>query len=326
MMYTLSDDIWTTIDTPAKLNLFLELLGKREDGFHELETLMIGINIFDTVRFSSSSESGIQLECQWGRGVSARQIAQLRSASANADSFQYPRDDELIPSGNDNLVVRAVDLLRQAAGIDEGARIQLIKRIPSAAGLGGASSDAAATMIAASMHWKLGWSRSRLAKLAATLGSDIPYFFHQGTALCRGRGERVEPVAQRCGLSFVLVRPPVGLSTPRVFGHCQIPQHPVSAAPMIEALRQGDKRAIGQLLFNRLEAPAERLTPWIRKLRTAFQSVHCLGHHMSGSGSSYFGIFRSPKQAKRAACTLRAMRLGRVLDAQSLCQNHCFCP
>ncbi len=112
-------------------------------------------------------------------------------------------------------------LLRDRAGIRAGARLRLLKRIPATAGLGGGSSDAAAALLAGNVGWNLNWSRERLMELAAELGSDVPFFLAGGAAICRGRGEVVAPVGRLGTLFGVVVRPPVGLSTARVYGHCR---------------------------------------------------------------------------------------------------------
>src|SRR5205823_2480704 len=118
-----------------------------------------------------------------------------------------------LPQEADNLVTRAMQMLRSQAHVAAGARVQLLKRIPSAAGLGGGSSDAAAALVAANAGWELNWPQAELAALAARLGSDVPFFLGHGPALCRGRGEQIEPVGGLGCLHFVLVRPPAGLST-----------------------------------------------------------------------------------------------------------------
>src|SRR5271154_3782575 len=127
------------VHTPANLNLFLELLGKREDGYHELETLMVAVDLFDTLTFMEEDSNDIRLQCS---GLGARE---WRSARSGADQASPDAAGEVIPLGSDNLVVKAARLLREHAGVDRGVRIALVKRIPAAAGLAGGSSDAAAT-------------------------------------------------------------------------------------------------------------------------------------------------------------------------------------
>jgi 4-diphosphocytidyl-2-C-methyl-D-erythritol kinase len=217
-----------------------------------------------------------------------------------------------LPTDEKNLVFRAVDLLRREAGIVAGADIELVKRIPSQAGLGGASSDAAAALLAANAGWRLGWSREQLAVLAARLGSDIPFFFCPGVAMCRGRGEKIEPLGRVPPLWVVVVRPPEGLSTPAVFKACRVARQPIDPQPVIDSLRAGDVRRLASSMFNRLQEPAEQLSPAVVHLRETFARTDCLGHQMSGSGSSYFGICRNASHARRVAAQLAAAQLGLV--------------
>jgi 4-diphosphocytidyl-2-C-methyl-D-erythritol kinase len=279
---------------PAKVNLFFEVLGKRSDGYHEVETLVYPINLYDTLYFREASTGQIELDCErvtgvWGPGGSGLGT---------------------VPRGTDNLVVRAAELFRRRAGLPYGASLRLVKRIPSAAGLGGGSSDAAATLAAANAAWGVGWSWAQLAQLGAELGSDVPLFFAQGPAVCRGRGEQVEPAKGLGMLHLVLVRPPGGLSTAEVYRACRPAVGIASLPPLLEALRRGDLAAAGRLLFNRLEAAAETLSPWIRRVRRELSKLDCLGHGMSGSGTCYFGLCRHARDARRAARRLQAKGSG----------------
>jgi 4-diphosphocytidyl-2-C-methyl-D-erythritol kinase len=194
----------------------------------------------------------------------------------------------------------------------------VVKRIPAAAGLGGASSDAAAALAAANLAWQLRWPRTRLAELAADLGSDIPFFFGSGAGVGRGRGEQIESLAVPAGMHVVVVRPPVGLATREVYQRCTPAERPRSVAPMARALEQGRWSQVAQHLHNRLEPAAEQLTPWIARLRRVFERLACLGHRMSGSGSSYFGICRHAGHARRVAARLRGENLGYVQVASTL--------
>jgi 4-diphosphocytidyl-2-C-methyl-D-erythritol kinase len=210
-----------------------------------------------------------------------------------------------------------VELLRRRAGIREGASLQLVKRIPAASGLGGGSSDAAAALAAANIGWKLDWPLEELARLAAELGSDVPFFLAGGSAICRGRGERIEPVRQFGELHFVVVRPPEGLSTPAVYGQCRPAENAKSAASIIAAFERGAVGEAGRLLFNRLEPAATRLSSWIARLQRLFQQSDCLGHGMSGSGSAYFGLCRHAVSARRLARRLESHGVGRVFAVRS---------
>ncbi len=282
------------VHAPAKLNLFFEVLGKREDGYHEIETLVVPIDLYDTLRFREDSSGQISFGCRC-------------ASTARGDRGVGPGD---VPSGSDNLVVRAVQLLRSRAGVRSGARLDLVKRIPTAAGLGGGSSDAAAALVAANEAWQVGWSRQKLADLAGQLGSDVPLFLVRGPAICRGRGERVEPVAGLGNLHLVVVRPPEGLSTAAVYERCKPPTRPRPLSPLVDALRAGNLKNAGRRMFNRLESVAENLSPWIARLRSAMERCNCLGYQMSGSGTCYFGLCRHARHARRVARYLEANRVG----------------
>ena len=301
---------------PAKLNLFFEILAKRPDGFHEIVTLMAPLDFYDTivVRDVSPSErtglaESVVLNGAWAAGLRAPQFS-----SASAESSGSFGVEEL-PQGTENIAVRAIELLRERAGIDRSAAVRLTKRIPSAAGLGGGSSDAAAALVAANVAWNLNWPRERLAELAAELGSDVPFFLYSAPAVCRGRGERIEPVRRFGKLHVVVVRPPAGLSTAAVYRACRPSVSPLAVEPLLEALWRGDARRLGRLMHNALAPAARSLSPWIDRLAGEFARMECLGSQMSGSGSSYFGICRGAGHAQAVARRLRARRLGRVFTA-----------
>jgi 4-diphosphocytidyl-2-C-methyl-D-erythritol kinase len=300
------------VHTPAKLNLFLELLGKRLDGYHELETLMVAVDLIDTLTFTEEDSNEIRLQCS-GLGTGKH-----GSASNEPDPARPEASGEGIPLGSDNLVVRAAQLLREHAGVERGVRVTLVKRIPSAAGLAGGSSDAAATLMALNRFWNLGLGVAELQRLASHLGSDVA-FFVDGTsaAVCHGRGEIIEPLDVPLGLHFVIVRPRTGLSTAQVYKHAQVPAEKKSVRDLTAALRAGRKSHVGQLFHNALLAPAERLNPEVNQLQSLFSSLPVLGHQMSGSGTAYFGLCESARHARSLAGRLRGARVGRVWVAQS---------
>ena len=305
------------VETPAKLNLFLEVIAKREDGFHEIETLMTAINIYDRLSVSALTEGQTQLTTRWASGMEPKAVSRNGPRTVSTH--------DLLPKESDNIVWRAVDRLRQRAGTDQGIAVDLVKRIPAAAGLGGASSDAAAVLVAANRLWGLGWSRAQLADVAAELGSDIPFFLGRrvagaGMAVCRGRGERIEALHAMPPLHFVVVKPQAGLSTPAVYKQCQPAATPKQVGPLVEALRRG--RVSASHFVNRLEHAAERISPTIDQLRSAFARTDCLAHQMSGSGSSYFGVCRTSRQARRLADRIRGMGFGHVFHAVTAPHAH----
>ena len=267
-MYTIRHGTRIRIDTPAKLNLFLELHGRRGDGYHELKTLMVPISVYDSLVVQSRADGRLNLNCYWAAG---------RTPTSK------------LPDPHSNLAYKALDLLRQSAGIAAGADLWLCKRIPSEAGLGGASSDAAAALLAANAIWNLDWSRQQLAEVAADLGSDVPFFLFDSPALCSGRGEVVEPLPFRCRLHVVLINPPVGLSTAKVYQHAEVPDRPTTCDGLRAALEHANPMNIGKLLFNRLQAAAASISPWIERIASAVDVCDPCGHQMSGSGQDVDG-------------------------------------
>lgn len=297
-----------TVYAPAKVNLTLEVLARRPDGFHELETLMLAVSVCDTLVFEPR-ESGLEVECQWAVGLQAEARDRARRPAANVW--------QPLPATQDNLVWNALARLQSASGTPLGAKVTVTKRIPAQAGLGGASADAAAALLAANRAWRLHWPRERLAELATSLGSDVAFFLNGGAAICQGRGEQIEVIRPpRCAL--VIVRPPVGLSTPAVYQRCRPRASLRSAERMRAAFDRGDLAAAARCMHNGLQKPAEELSPWIQKLEKAFSQTAAVGHQMSGSGSSYFGLFWHAGQARRTARQLRGMNLGAVMVAETV--------
>ncbi|HXG13021.1 MAG TPA: 4-(cytidine 5'-diphospho)-2-C-methyl-D-erythritol kinase [Gemmataceae bacterium] len=262
---------------PAKVNLFLEVLGKRADGYHEIATLMVAVSLYDTLEFKEEASPHILLRC----------------------------DHPDLSPGPDNLVYRAADLLRRRGGVERGVRISLRKRIPMAAGLAGGSADAAATLWGLNLLWRLGRTRGELAALGAELGSDVPFFFWSPAAWCTGRGERVAPVALGRPLDLVLVCPEVGLSTAAVYGGVTVPERPQSGEEIRAAAAAGDVVEIGRRLHNRLQPVAERLCPEVAELHRLLAALGPAGQLMSGSGTSLFALCRNGSEAQRVARALR---------------------
>ena len=292
------------ISAPAKLNLFLEVLGRRDDGYHEIETLMVPINLFDSLVMSPRDDDGVHVTARWSPGYSSSSLGDL-------------------PSSEDNLVTHALNRLRERSGASCGADVWLEKRIPSAAGLGGGSSDAAAALLAANLLWELGWQTDQLAEVAAELGSDIPFFLFGETAVCRGRGERIEPVANRHRQFFVIVRPPAGLSTPQVYSQTAIPDQPRRVTSIIDRLDDSasSRTDVSDGMFNRLQAAATNLSPQVEQMAEHFERADVLGHQLSGSGSCYFGVCRDAQHLRRTASMLQSRNLGEVFIARSIYGN-----
>ncbi len=290
-----------TVLAPAKLNLFLEVLAKRDDGYHEIETLICPIDLYDTLHFRDAPEGLVRLKCRRAFGAGGAEGRGLADVSEGAD----------------NLVVRAVELVRRSAGVRRGAELLLVKRIPAAAGLGGGSSDAAAALAAANEVWRLGRSPRELAAWAEQLGSDVPFFLAGGPAVCRGRGERVQPIGGLGAMHFILVRPPAGLASAAVYAACRAAERPRSAGPLIDALRRGDGKQIARRLGNRLQPAAEKLSPAVARLEREFARLNLPGYGMSGSGTSFFAICRNAREARRSAGRLRTRGFDVVFAVRS---------
>ena len=262
---------------PAKINLFLEVLGKRPDGYHAIETLMVPIALFDVLRFAPA-HAAVELTCD------------------------YPG----LSVGSDNLVLRAAQLLRERTGCGLGAKIHLVKRIPLMAGLAGGSTDAAATLIALNQLWNLGQSPQALAELAGELGSDIAFFLNPGAAWCTGRGEITRPASSPKSLDLVLILPPFGCSTPSVYRQVRVPDRPTQGDTILAALANGDIEGVGRSLHNRLQPAAEIVAPKLAELIRRIETHRPAGVLMSGSGSTLFALGRDRNDARRLARMLRA--------------------
>jgi 4-diphosphocytidyl-2-C-methyl-D-erythritol kinase len=284
------------VAAPAKLNLFLEILRKRPDGYHDIESLMLAVDLFDTLEFHTDYNGQIYLSC----------------------------DPSSLSSGPENLVFQAADKLRmKAARSDLGVSIRLTKRIPTQAGLAGGSSDAALALLALNQIWKLGLTRIELAGIASEIGSDVGFFLNPPAGWCTGRGEIVTPEPLGRALDFVLVCPPVGLATVAVFRQVAVPDNPEPGGEMRLAIRLGDPVAIGQMLFNRLEQPAFALSPVVQQVRQRLTELAPCGAMMSGSGSAVFALCQNRAEAVWVAERFRSNRPpgepeSRVLVVRSL--------
>ena len=257
--------------TSAKVNLALEVLGRRPDGYHELSTVLQAVDLFD------------------------------RLTMEPAGTITFETSDAALPIDDSNLVVRAARLLRETAGVEAGARIVLEKRIPVAAGLGGGSSDAAATLWGLNRLWGLRWRRERLMALAVRLGMDVPFFLGRGRALGTGRGEVLKALPAVGGYAMVLVNPGVPLSTQAVYS--RVPKgwraEPEGTKRVLEALRARSAARLAAALTNHLERWVEPAMPVIGRMKAALLAAGALGAVMSGSGPTVFGVARSLDQARQ---------------------------
>ena len=281
---------------PAKINLHLEVLGLRSDGYHELAMVMQSLDLVDTLRFRPTADGQISLSC----------------------------DRPELPTGADNLIVRAAELLRSRSGLPElGAAIELDKRIPIGAGRAGGSSDGAAALLGLNRLWGLGFSQEALLGFAAELGSDMPYCLQGGTRLCFGRGERLEPLAP--GQSppswgvLLIKHPAVSVSTPWAYGRCREMRADfyLSSEDDFEQRRQNLRfgplnqalQAEGPLPLLRNDLQAV-VAPEVESVGLGLQLLRGAGHPlavaMSGSGPSLFALHRDLEAAGSARSELAA--------------------
>lgn len=283
---------------PAKVNFGLRIVGRRDDGYHELESVFLPLDLAD--------ELEIEVDSSGPRGVELT----LEGAS----------DD--VPAGGDNLATRAALGFLAAAGLDHRVRLRLRKHVPSGAGLGGGSSDAAAVLrgLASLLPGAVG--PLLLQDLAVGLGADVPFFVDPRPALVTGIGEQLEPLSGPCpSLILVLANPGQPLSTGQVFAAFDaLTERPPAPTlrPLLSGLREAptDSRALSVLLENDLELVAQRLCPAIGRLRSALLEWGARAVGMSGSGATVFGVFGSEAEARQAAGRFEAPVWSRVARTQ----------
>ncbi|MEW4489644.1 4-(cytidine 5'-diphospho)-2-C-methyl-D-erythritol kinase [Thalassoglobus sp. JC818] len=289
---------------PAKLNLSLQVLGERPDGFHDLHTVMISVGIFDSLSFRLLPESDIHLS------VSDGDLGHRHSQN----SFECPNDER-------NLITKAARLIQSETNCSKGVSIHLQKRIPSEAGMGGGSSDAAATLVALNQLWELNLTRDRLHSLAAQLGSDLNFFLDSfPIAICTGRGEKIEPARLGRLVHFVIVKPRSGLATGEVFrlwkrlaentrgnGNTQ------EAADSEGRWTESNSQVVwSSVIENSLQPAAETLNADVKSVLLNLSHESGVASGMTGSGSACFGICRNARHARRVAARLQSRGIGRV--------------
>jgi 4-diphosphocytidyl-2-C-methyl-D-erythritol kinase len=280
---------------PAKVNLFLDVLGKRADGYHDVATLLVPVSLYDTLEIQPSGDGELKLEC-------------------------HP---DTLPSGPGNLVWKAAEALRRAFGVTAGATMRLTKRIPHEAGLGGGSSDAAVAIAGLNAVWGLNRGVSELLPVAASVGSDVPGFLVAGgtvipaceptantgrnacatrrAAWCTGRGEVVTPVPAGGPIHLVIVKPPVGCPTAEVYKRFRRADSPADPQRVLSAFARGDAEELAAGLHNALQPAAFDLQPLVRKVYDRLTNCRPLGVLLSGSGASVFAVGRDAADSAAVA-------------------------
>ena len=261
--------------TPAKINLGLHIHGKREDGFHELETIFQMVSLYDDVELELLS-SGIKLEC----------------------------DTPGVPTDDTNLVCKAALLLRQSYQVEgKGVSIRLKKKIPFGAGLGGGSGNAAGVLMGLNRLWDLNIEREKLLALAAELGSDVPFFLTSPCALGMGRGEKLKALKPCAKFQVLLVFPGFPVATSWVYQNLKLKltKRENNISILRKNLSLSDITSLGSRLYNDLEPVVIQRFPEVQVVKDELRAWGALGVLLSGSGSTVFGIFDDPEKA-RVAC------------------------
>jgi 4-diphosphocytidyl-2-C-methyl-D-erythritol kinase len=258
---------------PAKINLSLKILGRRDDGFHEIETLIVPISLCDEIKIDKSdAKEGIEFRC----------------------------DDASVPQGDDNLAVRAAKTFLEEAKLKSGVAIELKKKIPHGAGLGGGSSDAATTLLALNELFKTNLPREALAKMGETNGSDVPFFIFQSAAICRGRGELVTPLKFDEQLSILLFKPAFAVPTEWAYSRWQDSRE-------IPDVSYAAQQFEHQTFINDLERPVFEKFVFVVHLKIWLLRQPEVGAAlMSGSGSTMFAVMRANADGERLAKRAKA--------------------
>lgn len=264
-----------TVFTPAKINLALKILRKRADGYHELQTILQKISLYDEIELQLSPRQGISVTA----------------------------DDPAIPGDQRNLAYRAAQALFQRTSIAAGVAIHIKKKIPAGAGLGGGSSDAAAVLTALNKLLDCKLTMSELIELGLTLGADVPFFIYPGTtALAEGIGERLSPVTLRQSFWALVLYPGFSVETAWAYSNYKILTNKINHIKIQNSIR--DIHQLLPLMENDLEQVVIELHPEIQKIKDELITAGAYGSLMSGSGSSVFGLFPDEKRARKAVATL----------------------
>ena len=273
------------VEAFAKVNLTLEVFGKRADGYHALRSVVMPISLSDTLDIKVTDDGSITSDTGYDDDLCVKAARVLRQCQ---------------------------DVRRETKDARPGAAIRVTKRIPAGGGLGGGSADAAAVLRALNELWKIGLTREELAEIGAQVGSDVPALVMGSPVVMEGRGERVEDLRLKTGyLNLVLVNPGVHSSTKEVYAACET--RPLDGAnattKMVAALKAGDLGKIAAALMNDLQPPAVRQHPEIADALVSLRTAGVVGAMMSGSGSSVFGLVADEAAAQRISQELNAKGL-----------------
>jgi 4-diphosphocytidyl-2-C-methyl-D-erythritol kinase len=316
-----------TVRAPAKVNLHLGVGPRRDDGYHEVITILQAVSLYDDVTVASvgpdpelpghpaSADISVTVDVS-GEG------AEIPSGGAGPTGRRADTGAHisLVPTGPENLAVRAAYLVAEAAGIhSERVHMTLAKGIPVAAGMAGGSADAAAALLALDTLWRSGLDRTTLTRLASRLGSDVPFPLTGGTALGTGRGEQLTPVLGRGEYHWVFALADGGLSTAAVYAEFdrlsegRLRTGPSPADAVLAALRTGDPVQLGAALVNDLQPAALRLRPALRRVLETGRELGAVGAVVSGSGPTCAFLTRNAGESVTLAASLAGMGVARTV-------------
>jgi 4-diphosphocytidyl-2-C-methyl-D-erythritol kinase len=288
------NNVRISVKAPAKINLTLDVLAKRPDGYHEVEMVMTTVDLADRVDLTLRGDGEITLDC---------------SAS-------------FVPDDIRNHAYKAAVLLKERYQVREGVHLYIDKQIPVAAGLAGGSSDAAATLRGLNQLWNLGLSLDELAAVGAQIGSDVPFCVYGGTALAKGRGEQITHLNTPAPCWVILAKPPIGVSTADVYGNLRVQEidnHPLTGQ-MLRAISEQDFPMMCQALGNVLENVTLSLHPQVRQIKELMMASGADGVLMSGSGPTVFALVQKEAKVHRIYNALRGfvkdVFVARMLGAQ----------
>ena len=279
----------------AKINLGLDVLRRRPDGYHEVKMVMQTVDIYDDLFLEKTEKPGVELQI----------------------------DGSDLTAGKDNLICRAAELFMEEKGIAGGVKIRLVKRIPIAAGMAGGSSDAAATLRGMNELWETGCSAQELQEIGVRLGADIPYCVVGGTMLSEGIGEILTPLPAPPECVLLIAKPEISVSTKFVYENLHadtLKSHP-DIDGMVEAIRRGQLEGITERMGNVLETVTTKTYPVIEEIKTVMNVKGAENALMSGSGPTVFGIFGQKEQAEAAAAILRERDLAKQVFVTAFQEN-----
>ena len=269
-----------SLRAPAKINWFLKILGKRDDGYHDLVSVMQCVNLFDNLAFE------------------------------HADTIELISDLD-IPT-TENIVFRTASCLKKNTSYRKGAKITLIKNIPCGAGFGGGSSDAASTLLGLNRLWGLRLSNTELHEIAAEIGADVPFFLDGPCSLAERRGEKLSPLKMNASAVLLLVKPPISVSTAEAYALFdratvkKLTKKPIDIKLLVQVFTEQDFNQYGNVWDNDLEPVVAARYPVIRDIKTRLLNSGAVTSAMTGSGSAVYGLFRTREHAEKSADTMQS--------------------